>query len=296
MPKTKIPPEKRLARFRSKPTIAIQTRIDRALTQRLYLIQVQVQSATAVASTASSTTSSSVTLSVLGSTGNVYEVTLSKIPSCTCPDHMKGNLCKHLLFVMLKVAGLRSNDPLVYQSAYITEELETIIAQIQRRAAHLSGILANEAVRQKHQSNNNDDTEDQKESENKGVQRKPIEKGTECPICFDDVYEYVNDLRKLTYCQQTCGTNFHAECMKAWTGGHGRQHNKKKNPTCPACRQPWVDVATGGCCVDSNDTKKKNENEGYQNYATLQGQSRVRDTSTYQPRWDYGYRYKRRRY
>jgi uncharacterized Zn finger protein len=40
---------------------------------------------------------------VLGSTGNVYEVHIKKVPMCSCPDFERGNLCKHVLFVMLKV-------------------------------------------------------------------------------------------------------------------------------------------------------------------------------------------------
>lgn len=59
---------------------------------------------------------------VLGSTGNVcifngfipvdpadnmfifkvYEVVIDKVPGCSCPDALKGNHCKHLLFVFLK--------------------------------------------------------------------------------------------------------------------------------------------------------------------------------------------------
>lgn len=35
--------------------------------------------------------------SVLGATGNVYTVEIGRHPHCTCPDHMKGNICKHIL-------------------------------------------------------------------------------------------------------------------------------------------------------------------------------------------------------
>jgi len=45
---------------------------------------------------------------VLGSVGNVYTVTISHIPSCTCPDHAKGNLCKHIV---------RSNPPFEDETA-----------------------------------------------------------------------------------------------------------------------------------------------------------------------------------
>jgi hypothetical protein len=79
---------------------------------------------------------------VLGSVGNVYTVKISHIPSCTCPDHAKGNLCKHIvsqfslqfvcnsllfkLFVFLKVLRVPSDSNLIYQNALLTEELESI--------------------------------------------------------------------------------------------------------------------------------------------------------------------------
>jgi uncharacterized Zn finger protein len=36
-----------------------------------------------------------------GSTGNIYQVTVSKVPKCTCPDAGKGNQCKHIIYVCL---------------------------------------------------------------------------------------------------------------------------------------------------------------------------------------------------
>lgn len=39
------------------------------------------------------------TIEMAGTTGNVYTVTISKEPSCTCPDSKKGNQCKHIVYV-----------------------------------------------------------------------------------------------------------------------------------------------------------------------------------------------------
>ena len=105
----KAPPEKRLKRHRSKPTHGISTRINRARTQRLFLVHTSD-----IQHDAHPHGGISITFAVLGSTGNVYQVVLSKVPSCSCPDHAKGNLCKHILFVMLRVVGLESHSPLVY--------------------------------------------------------------------------------------------------------------------------------------------------------------------------------------
>jgi hypothetical protein len=53
----------------------------------------------------------------------VYDVTISRHPHCSCPDHAKGNLCKHILFVMLRVLKLSTTNPLVWQKALLTKEV-----------------------------------------------------------------------------------------------------------------------------------------------------------------------------
>ncbi len=61
--------------------------------------------------------------SVLGATANVYSVSVGKHPNCSCPDFQKGNLCKHYLFVMLRVLRLDRSDPLVWQKALLKSEV-----------------------------------------------------------------------------------------------------------------------------------------------------------------------------
>jgi len=39
-----------------------------------------------------------------GSTGNIYQITVNKVPSCTCPDYGKGNQCKHIVYVRFRRA------------------------------------------------------------------------------------------------------------------------------------------------------------------------------------------------
>lgn len=36
--------------------------------------------------------------SISGSTGNIYTIVIKHLPTCDCPDALKGNHCKHLLF------------------------------------------------------------------------------------------------------------------------------------------------------------------------------------------------------
>ena len=53
----------------------------------------------------------------------MYTVTICRQPRCSCPDHAKGNVCKHILFVMLRAIRLPADDPLVWQRALLTAEV-----------------------------------------------------------------------------------------------------------------------------------------------------------------------------
>ena len=46
----------------------------------------------------------------------VYTVRICTGPHCTCPDFEKGNLCKHILFVMMRVLRLGHDNPLIWQA------------------------------------------------------------------------------------------------------------------------------------------------------------------------------------
>lgn len=39
------------------------------------------------------------TFKVLGSTGNVYDIEINKMPNCSCPDGKKNGCCKHIVSV-----------------------------------------------------------------------------------------------------------------------------------------------------------------------------------------------------
>lgn len=71
---------------------------------------------------------------VLGATGNVYQVAIpyspsnSTTPTCSCPDALKGEVCKHRLFVMLRVLGLDTNDPLAWQRVLLPDEVQRVLS------------------------------------------------------------------------------------------------------------------------------------------------------------------------
>jgi hypothetical protein len=196
----KLPPEeKRLKRYRSFAPAAVQQRISRAKTQRMYLIKRgDIQHGQEGA------TCSSCQFVVLGSTGNVYTVAIQNVPNCTCPDHARGNLCKHILFVLLKVMSIDSQSPLIFQAAWLESELRDMFAQFEARLRHLSGasasaIMANATVRKAFakMEQGHDLEEIVKDTK---VARKAVEED-DCPICFDAM----SSSEATTFCRARCG-------------------------------------------------------------------------------------------
>ena len=148
----KVSPEKRLRRYRPSMTIAIRGRVQRALHQRLYLLD----------TIKSSDGSLQREYKVLGQTGNVYSVVISHLPSCTCmqngllllstasfatsgPDHAKGHLCKHIIFVLHRVLKVGRHSSLLYQEAFLTDELNDMFVDADAQG-HDANFLAEQQV------------------------------------------------------------------------------------------------------------------------------------------------------
>jgi len=87
------PVEKRLRQFRSHPPQNYLERLERAVSQRMFLIDRERK-------ISAGGTHEEEVFGIAGTTGNIYQVTISKKPSCTCPDaSQKGNQCKHIIYV-----------------------------------------------------------------------------------------------------------------------------------------------------------------------------------------------------
>ena len=149
-------------------------------------------------------------IKIAGSTGNVYTVIISHLPTCSCPNtSFKRNdsgqaLCKHVLYVLHYV--LKAPEHLRYQNAFLTSELKEIT---DNAPALPTAVIEMEET---HDGN-----------------RKPVE--DDCPICC---MEFTKD-DKVTWCRAACGNNIHQECFDLWA------KTRKNNVTCPYCRTLWQD-------------------------------------------------------
>jgi len=88
--------ERRLKRFRTGPPRTYLERLDRVRTQRMFLIDRQKR-------VGNDGVTEEEVFDLAGSTGNVYQITIRKVPRCTCPDNGKGNQCKHIIYVCLSL-------------------------------------------------------------------------------------------------------------------------------------------------------------------------------------------------
>ena len=213
---------------------------------------------------------------VFGATGNVYACDVRAVPSCDCPDFAGGRrggpgtpgsrVCKHLLWLYMRVLGVPRDDPLLCQTALTQAELARLLAAPSAaQRATLAARAAREAYHRSSAAQLGVDCVDEPGSDEPlvPVARKDPREET-CPVCFDDVADAATgpfaagaatatDSRRVAsrvwWCVSGCGSNVHASCMRRWiakaTGdGFGG------GATCPLCRAGWRDQEPGAGGTD----------------------------------------------
>ena len=182
------------------------------------------------------------TFQIAGTTGNIYTVTIDKLPSCTCPDNRRArNQCKHIIYVLVRV--LKAPPNLQYQAAFLSTELEEIFA----------GAPAPPGAKPD-------------SGEEEAGHRKPIE--GDCPIC---VLEFEPEKEEIIWCRLGCGNNIHAECFKRWATSRAGQP-----VTCVYCRADWQ---SDDDAIKKLSTAGPTNEEGYVNVASELGLSGRRGMS-----------------
>ncbi|XXQ31508.1 SWIM-type domain-containing protein [Plasmodiophora brassicae] len=204
----------------------------RAVTDRLYLVGRR--------DTDADLAEGSLTFIVLGTTGNVYYPTLSRIPNktaCTCIDQRcRKGLCKHLLFILIRVLKVRSDHPVVARgdARISASELESIYAESRGTSCE---AMAPSAVCNAFVAITGNDLSDNTGAELADVERRPLEQGDECPICFEAIAE--DD--ELDFCRASCRRSVHVECFTRWAA----QRRQRGEPvSCVYCRAAWVNPST----------------------------------------------------
>mmetsp|Transcript_2618 Transcript_2618/g.10626 ORF Transcript_2618/g.10626 Transcript_2618/m.10626 type:complete len:1139 (-) Transcript_2618:122-3538(-) len=268
---------------------AVMDRVGRALAQRLFLVQRRdiSRGPAGVGGAASTETGDTSTgpdakwhavFAVFGTTGNVYECHVCANPSCTCPDfagdlrsggggastgarggRRGGHICKHLLWVYLRVLGVQRDDPVLCQVALLRSELAKMLATPTRAQR---AELAAAAVREAYLAATGA-ARGTEELAPPPVTRQPLRSAdgdggepVTCPVCFDPLEdpadvaslagvdvgtcasgttcEPTGSGAKVWWCRGGCGGNVHSACMRRWIDRSGMA------PACPLCRATWV--------------------------------------------------------
>eukprot|EP00878_Enallax_costatus_P022781 GHUV01024191.1.p1 GENE.GHUV01024191.1~~GHUV01024191.1.p1 ORF type:complete len:663 (+),score=225.98 GHUV01024191.1:233-2221(+) len=162
-----------------------------------------------------------------------YKVTLGNVPSCSCSllgamDNREP--CIHLLFVLIRIFRMPSNNALLWQSALTDRELQQILDGSLSRYATSSNTSSRSSQQQAGSSASSSAA-----STSSAVQRRTFEEDEPCPIC----YELLTAVSKewLVWCHNGCGRSIHGKCMRVWN-----DHQTKtlhQDITCPLCRCPW---------------------------------------------------------
>ncbi|KAK1922846.1 hypothetical protein DB88DRAFT_541064 [Papiliotrema laurentii] len=301
--------ERRPARFRKRCPQNIQDRVDRVMTQRMFMIDRQKFPGVGL----------SETFKVLGSTGNVYTVTIDQQPRCDCPDCRKGNVpCKHIIFVFMKVLKVPTTSITWYQKGLLTSELQEIFnaapnaqtgpsavsAKVRNAYLRAIGVLSEEQA---------EEVEEQAKGEG-GLGNKRVSAiGEDCPVCFEEMSEEDQTHGRLVfdeslagcgkrmYLQSLCSTGLrlssvrhgdvlslrgvnrssiaiHKVCFNMWAAAAVQTSG---NVTCVWCRSPWPIAEGGSSSKGKGKAGVEYTSAGYMNMADIAGMDRQRDTSTY---------------
>ncbi|KAJ7082650.1 hypothetical protein B0H15DRAFT_852239 [Mycena belliarum] len=265
------PPEKRGAMFKKRCPQNILDRVDRVMTQRFFMVDRNRFEGELKEE-----------FQVLGSTGNIYTVTIEHKPSCNCPDAQKGNHCKHILFIFLKVLQVAYTSGFWYQKALLTSELTTMF----ENAPLAPNALAHPRIREAYAraTGKTTSTPGPSPPEAAGPKKRLPGADDDCPICYDAMHGVAE--RALAFCEQ-CGNAVHAECFAQW-----KQTAAKKGGqlTCIYCRAIWPAAAAGG--ANGSGIGARTTAGGYLNISGVAGPQR--DTTTYyhgprRGRRSYGY-------
>ena len=187
---------------------------------------------------------SDTTFFVLGATANVYAVTLSATPYCTCPD--RTTPCKHILFVLIRALGVSLHDASLRRRTLRPCHLTRLLA-----TPTLPESLAGGALRRRFHQLFFDRRPATAAAAAAAVE---FEEGTTCPVCMEEMGKE----ERVVACG-TCRNPIHEQCLLTWKRTTGR-----RSASCVICRARWRDRSPAAAEAESylNLAAYVNEDDG----------------------------------
>jgi hypothetical protein len=177
-------------------TFSLHQRKQRGVTQKLFLIEAIEKKSDA-----------SREYVIMGLTRNVYNVNICSTPTCTCPDYTtRGNRCKHIFFVLLRI--MKVNDP--DKAKYSDHDLKVMFSNLPEVT---NTLCVEDKIKDRYAR-----------SKDNVIMAKDDDL---CPICLEEI----QNGEKFEYCRALCGKCIHTLCFSMWC---------EKNPAvCQFCKKPW---------------------------------------------------------
>jgi hypothetical protein len=192
-------PAKKLQLIKKKP---FNARKDRGIKQKIYMIEYDRRG------------EYNIFFKVMGTTKNVYTVTIKKEPECTCPDYItRFNRCKHIYFILRRImnVGEEIEDNKTYKKTQLKE-------MINNMPELMGELIVNNSIKDKYRKMNCCKKYEK-------VEMKDLD--DLCGVCFDDL----DNGEKIDYCKYSCGKPIHIDCYNMISKNNGYK--------CIFCRNNW---------------------------------------------------------
>jgi len=192
------------------------SRLERAFTQRIYLMDSRQLD------------DKSFHFKMMGNSGKPYDISVASGEdiSCTCPDHsMWGNLCKHIMHLLIRVMGLPRET--VYHTYFRPNNFEV--------GSETIHFCMSWFARKESAANEVGEVEEEDAGH---VKRRPIEDDDDCPVCYESFGDTKNE--ETIWCRAGCGKSVHQSCFLKWSQALTKEYGSRKTVGCVYCRTEWV--------------------------------------------------------
>lgn len=197
-----------------------QSRLQRAFTQRIYLMESEAME------------NGSFRFKMMGNTNKPYDISVAngEAISCSCPDHqMWGNFCKHMMHLLIRVIGMTREqvcDHYYKNENFVSgcETMHPLERWFARKESNLNAV---------------GDMDEAEDVEIPGqVKRRPIEEDDDCPVCYEQFSDTANE--PTVWCRAGCGKSVHQSCFLKWSQALGQKYGSHKALGCVYCRTEWM--------------------------------------------------------
>ena len=174
--------------------------------------------------------------------GKKFMINIGDKINCNCAGNKKElkEHCVHTIYVLNRIFKISFSDQLILQLQFTDSELNKMI-DTRRKNKNKIDFNNEQNSDSENESNINRRTKKKKKRNSNNIlidteeKRMNLIDDITCSICQEDMYFSEG----LFYCEESCGHNYHLDCLKVWSTH--KKANEESDIKCPMCRQKWND-------------------------------------------------------